>query len=118
MADSIKEIEKLRKDLAEFLCEDASTFKLEECFKIFHTFGAKFTQAQKENEERKLQEEKAEARKKMREQQVEAARRRHQLQGEREEWIYNAKGFLKKVCSEGRGGGWMLRGVNTKSHHE
>ena len=94
MADSIKEIEKLRKDLAEFLCEDASTFKLEECFKIFHTFGAKFTQAQKENEERKLQEEKAEARKKMREQQVEAARRRHQLQGEREEWIYNANGCI------------------------
>ena len=82
MADSIKSIDKLRKDLAEFLCEDASTFKLEECFKIFHTFGAKFAQAQKENEERKMAEEKAEARKKTREQQAEATRRRHQLQGE------------------------------------
>lgn len=38
-------LEKERRDLAEFLCEDASTFKLEECFRVFHGFCQKFRQA-------------------------------------------------------------------------
>ncbi len=52
----MKEIEALRIQLAEFFCEDPSSFKLEECFKIFHNFCEKFKQAVNENERRRLQE--------------------------------------------------------------
>lgn len=40
-----QEIEKLRIEMAEFFCEDAATFKLEDCFKIFQNFCIKFRKA-------------------------------------------------------------------------
>ena len=44
--DSMLEyVEKLRNDLAEYFCEDASTFKLEECITTFKVFCEKFKKA-------------------------------------------------------------------------
>ncbi|XP_075228293.1 uncharacterized protein LOC142328432 isoform X2 [Lycorma delicatula] len=70
------ELENVRKSLAEFFCEDVGTFKLEECFRVFHGFCVKFRQAVVENERRRVQEEQAAARRKQREEQL-AAKRRH-----------------------------------------
>lgn len=65
----------MRKTLAEFFCEDPATFKIEECFKIFHGFCVKFKQAVAENERRRIQEEQASARRKQREEQLAAKKR-------------------------------------------
>lgn len=69
------ELEQVRKRLADFFCEDVNTFKLEECFRIFHNFCTKFKQAVVDNARRKIQEEQANARRKQREELL-AARRR------------------------------------------
>ncbi|KAL0275923.1 UNVERIFIED_CONTAM: hypothetical protein PYX00_003637 [Menopon gallinae] len=69
------ELENVRKSLAEFFCEDPGTFKLEDCFKIFHGFCVKFKQAVAENERRKLQEEQTYQRRKQREEQLAAKRK-------------------------------------------
>ncbi|KAK9872592.1 hypothetical protein WA026_018723 [Henosepilachna vigintioctopunctata] len=61
------ELENIRIQLSDFFCEDLKTFKLEECFRIFHSFYCKFKQAITENERRRLQEEQAMARRKQRE---------------------------------------------------
>uniref|UniRef100_W4VR99 Putative formin 3 n=1 Tax=Corethrella appendiculata TaxID=1370023 RepID=W4VR99_9DIPT len=74
----LKELESLRLQLSEFFCEDSATFKLEECFKIFHNFCEKFRQAVKENEKRRLQEEQAQLRRKQREEQVAIKKRAYQ----------------------------------------
>lgn len=66
----MKDVEDLRLQLAEFFCEDPSSFKLEECFKIFHNFCEKFKQACNENERRRQQEEQATIRRKQREEQL------------------------------------------------
>lgn len=71
----MEELESVRKTLAEFFCEDMNTFKLEECFKVFHGFCVKFKQAIAENERRRIQEEQAAARRKQREEQLAAKRR-------------------------------------------
>lgn len=71
----LQELELVRKTLAEFFCEDPSTFKIEECFKIFHGFCVKFKQAVAENERRRIQEEQANARRKQREEQLAAKKR-------------------------------------------
>ncbi|XP_064636259.1 mucin-5AC-like [Lineus longissimus] len=63
----LEEVETLRKELAEFLCEDVTSFKLEECFKTFQTFCDRFRKAIEENHLRKIQEEKAEQRRKAKE---------------------------------------------------
>ncbi|XP_044761086.1 inverted formin-2 isoform X2 [Coccinella septempunctata] len=63
----MKELESIRVKLGEFFCEDLNTFKLEECFRIFHGFYCKFKQAITENERRRIQEEQAMARRKQRE---------------------------------------------------
>ena len=68
--EDLKEMEELRKELADYFCEDTSTFKLEDTIKIFHTFCEKFKKALDENKQRKIQEEKAEQRRKMREEQA------------------------------------------------
>ena len=39
------EIEEHRVDLASYFCEDQDGFRLEECFKIVHTFSEKFVKA-------------------------------------------------------------------------
>ena len=67
--EDLEEMEYLRKDLADYFCEDVGTFKLEDTIKIFHTFCEKFKKALEENKQRKIQEEKAEQRRKMREEQ-------------------------------------------------
>ncbi|XP_054270873.1 inverted formin-2 isoform X2 [Macrosteles quadrilineatus] len=69
------ELENVRKMLADFFCEDPATFKIEECFKIFHGFCNKFKQAIAENDRRRLQEEQAMARRKQREEQLAVKRR-------------------------------------------
>uniref|UniRef100_A0A914WWS6 FH2 domain-containing protein n=1 Tax=Plectus sambesii TaxID=2011161 RepID=A0A914WWS6_9BILA len=67
--ESVAEVEKeldrlnaVRLELADFFCEDATTFKLEECFKIFEIFVTRLTKAAEDNKERKAREEKAEQR--------------------------------------------------------
>lgn len=64
------QVESLRLKLADFFCEDAATFKLEECFKIFQNFCDKFRQSIKENEKRVQQEQQATLRRKQREEQM------------------------------------------------
>ncbi|KAL1491996.1 hypothetical protein ABEB36_012506 [Hypothenemus hampei] len=68
-------LDTVRMQLAEFFCEDHASFKMEECFRIFHSFTCKFKQAVIENERRKLQEEQANARKRQREELLAAKRR-------------------------------------------
>ncbi|XP_011314517.1 uncharacterized protein form3 [Fopius arisanus] len=71
----MEELETVRHSLAEFFCEDANAFKIEECYRIFHQFCQKFNQAVAENERRKLQEEQINARRKQREEQLLAKKR-------------------------------------------
>ncbi|KAH8366251.1 hypothetical protein KR093_010981 [Drosophila rubida] len=66
----MKQVDALRLKLAEFFCEDAGTFKLEECFKIFQSFCDKFRQSIKENEKRVQLELQQERRRKQREEQM------------------------------------------------
>lgn len=63
------EVELSRVDLAQFFCEDLQTFKLEDCFKILHSFIVRWNQAAVENKRRKQLEEEARQRKKIREEQ-------------------------------------------------
>lgn len=71
----MEELEGVRRTLAEFFCEDSNTFKLEECYRVFHQFCQKFNQAVAENERRRIQEEQAIARRKQREEQLLARKR-------------------------------------------
>ncbi|KAH8302414.1 hypothetical protein KR044_006296 [Drosophila immigrans] len=73
----MKQVDTLRLKLAEFFCEDAGTFKMEECFKIFQSFCDKFRQSIKENEKRVQQEQQATLRRKQREEQM--AKRARQM---------------------------------------
>ncbi|KFB40742.1 AGAP001916-PA-like protein [Anopheles sinensis] len=74
---ALKQLEAMRVQLSEFFCEDVGTFKMEECFKIFHNFSEKFQHAVKDNEKRRVQEEQALIRRKQRE---ETLRRRQSNQ--------------------------------------
>ncbi|XP_069129886.1 uncharacterized protein [Argopecten irradians] len=58
----MEDMENLRLELADFFCEDRNTFKLDECFKILHTFCERFKKSVTENSQRQKQEKKAEAR--------------------------------------------------------
>ncbi|XP_063991076.1 uncharacterized protein Form3 isoform X2 [Diachasmimorpha longicaudata] len=71
----MEELETVRHSLAEFFCEDANSFKIEECYRIFYQFCQKFNQAVTENERRKIQEEQINARRKQREEQLLAKKR-------------------------------------------
>ncbi|XP_069130922.1 inverted formin-2-like isoform X2 [Argopecten irradians] len=57
-------IASLGKKLAEHFCENEQSFKIEECVATMTTFCEKVQQCEKENEQRRIQEEKAERRKK------------------------------------------------------
>lgn len=70
LENEIKDLINLKDQLAEFFCEESASFKLEECFKVFHNFCEKFKLAVKENEKRKIQEEQAQIRRKQREEQL------------------------------------------------
>ncbi|XP_018047519.1 PREDICTED: uncharacterized protein LOC108686621 isoform X3 [Atta colombica] len=80
----MEELEGLRRSLAEFFCEDTNTFKIEECFRIFHQFYQKFNQAITENERRRIQEEQVMARRKQREEQLLARKRLRKLNNQAE----------------------------------
>ncbi|XP_053615394.1 inverted formin-2 isoform X2 [Plodia interpunctella] len=62
----MEDVESMRKQLAEFFCEDPVAFKLEECFKIFVSFCLKFRSAASDNERRRANEEQAAARRRAR----------------------------------------------------
>ncbi|GBM76263.1 FH2 domain-containing protein 1, partial [Araneus ventricosus] len=79
LQNEMNELEGVRQRLADFLCEDASAFKLEDCFRVFHSFCARFKAAVQENERRQKQEQLAEARRKQREQQIALKRRSLEL---------------------------------------
>lgn len=72
------ELENVRRRLADFFCEDVNSFKLEECFRVFHGFYCKFKQAVMENARRRIQEEQANARRRQREELL-ATRRRQSM---------------------------------------
>ncbi|XP_018349865.1 PREDICTED: uncharacterized protein LOC108753036 isoform X3 [Trachymyrmex septentrionalis] len=80
----MEELEGVRRSLAEFFCEDTNTFKIEECFRIFHQFYQKFNQAITENERRRIQEEQVLARRKQREEQLLARKRLRKLNNQAE----------------------------------
>ncbi|XP_033218569.1 uncharacterized protein LOC117173991 isoform X2 [Belonocnema kinseyi] len=75
LKSDMEELEGVRRTLAEFFCEDSNTFKIEECFRVFHHFCQKFNQAIAENERRRVQEEQVQARRKQREEQLLAKKR-------------------------------------------
>ncbi|XP_058825846.1 inverted formin-2 isoform X1 [Topomyia yanbarensis] len=81
MQRALKELEAMRLLLADFFCEDVASFKMEECFKIFHNFCEKFQQAVKDNEKRRIQEEQASLRRKQREEQLALKRRQSNQPG-------------------------------------
>lgn len=65
----------MRIELADFFCEDRDTFKLEECYKLFHGFCQRFRQGVMENDHRRQQEAAAENRRRQREEQLALKRR-------------------------------------------
>ncbi|XP_066286089.1 FH2 domain-containing protein 1-like isoform X2 [Branchiostoma lanceolatum] len=80
LQSGLKKLEKLRKKLAEFYCEDEADFKIEECFSVFHQFTQRFKKAIEENKERQIREDREEQRRKEQDL-LEAARsqRRHSV---------------------------------------
>lgn len=72
---NLKQLDHVRRQLADFFCEDQNSFKIEECFRIFHGFYCKFKQAVAENERRRIQEEQANARRRQREELLATKRR-------------------------------------------
>ncbi|XP_071951064.1 uncharacterized protein [Antedon mediterranea] len=69
LQEMLEDVEKLRIKLAEYLCEDTTTFKLEDCFGVFKVFCDKFKKAIEENEQRRIQEKRVQLRKQQREEQ-------------------------------------------------
>ncbi|XP_070786089.1 FH2 domain-containing protein 1-like [Enoplosus armatus] len=53
---SRQQLKKEGSELIDFFCEDRETFRLDDCFGIFHTFCSRFTDAVKENMEREAKE--------------------------------------------------------------
>ncbi|XP_039996617.1 LOW QUALITY PROTEIN: FH2 domain-containing protein 1-like [Xiphias gladius] len=51
-----QQLKKEGSELIDFFCEDRETFRLDDCFGIFHTFCSRFTDAVKENMEREAKE--------------------------------------------------------------
>ncbi|KAI7793010.1 FH2 domain containing 3 [Triplophysa rosa] len=79
---SLQELDTISKSVAEYFCEDPSTFKLEECCSIFHSFCERFERATQDNRER------------------EAAETRKQQQREREVLTRTAKRRSTATCSD------------------
>ncbi|KAM6959801.1 uncharacterized protein LKV04_021451 [Tautogolabrus adspersus] len=53
---SRQQLKKEGSELIDFFCEDRETFRLDDCFSIFHTFFSRFTAAVKENLDREAKE--------------------------------------------------------------
>ena len=45
LEEDLRDIDEFRKELAVFFCEDAASFKMEDCFKTLHTFCDRFKKA-------------------------------------------------------------------------
>ncbi|KAH9488450.1 hypothetical protein Btru_062772 [Bulinus truncatus] len=60
LQEDLKEIEEIRAEMATYFCEDISTFKLEEFFRILQTFCDKLKKAHEENIQRLIKEAKVE----------------------------------------------------------
>uniref|UniRef100_A0A3Q2ZPU1 FH2 domain-containing protein 1-like n=2 Tax=Kryptolebias marmoratus TaxID=37003 RepID=A0A3Q2ZPU1_KRYMA len=56
LRSSQQQLKKEGSELVDFFCEDRETFRLDDCFGIFHTFCVRFTSAVKENLEREAKE--------------------------------------------------------------
>ena len=67
MKERMESLKEIKTDLAEFFCEDANAFKLEDCYKSLASFCAKFKQSVSENVKRREQEILAEQRRALRE---------------------------------------------------
>lgn len=52
LKNHLEELQNLRIEMANFFCEDLATFKVNECFEIFHKFCEQFKQSVKDNERR------------------------------------------------------------------
>ncbi|XP_013109704.1 uncharacterized protein LOC106088638 [Stomoxys calcitrans] len=63
---SMDQVESIRLKVADFFCEDAPKFRLDECFKVFSSFCANFLASLKENEKRLETERKIQLRQKER----------------------------------------------------
>lgn len=70
LKQQISELKSLRITMADFFCEDLTTFKVDECFEIFYKFCEQFTQALKENDKRQQLEIQASIRQKQKEEQL------------------------------------------------
>lgn len=66
----LEELKSLRITMADFFCEDVTTFKVDECFEIFYKFNEQFKQALKENEKRQQLERQAIMRQQQKEEQL------------------------------------------------
>lgn len=75
LQSDMKNLEEQRKRLSDFFCEDSTSFKLEECFKVFHGFCTRFRQSIVDNARRRIQEEQANARRKQREEMAAAKKK-------------------------------------------
>ncbi|XP_030750836.1 inverted formin-2 [Sitophilus oryzae] len=99
----LKRLDIVRKQLADFFCEDSNSFKIEECFRVFHGFYSKFKQAITENERRRIQEEQANARRKQREELLATKRKQMESLGAADSegpfidmQIYDTRGSFNK----------------------
>lgn len=106
LQSGLKELDAQRLQLAEFFCEDPSTFKLEECFKVFQVFCDRFKAAAAENDRRRVQEEQSTLRRKHREEQLARKSRLSECCAQpisRFLWYYLINcclGIVNHVCSE------------------
>lgn len=67
---TLEGLEDVHRDLSAFLCEDADSFRLEDCFRILSNFCHKLTAAVEENARRQREESAAEARRRLREERL------------------------------------------------
>ncbi|XP_063325732.1 FH2 domain-containing protein 1-like isoform X2 [Pelmatolapia mariae] len=74
-------------ELIDFFCEDRDTFRLDDCFSIFHTFCFRFTNAVKENMEREAKE----AARRQRIQELEEKKRHSWAGGEKVDGVFGLR---------------------------
>lgn len=63
LQSQIKKLDQVKKDLCSYLCEDATSFKLQECFSALNNFVEKFRKSNEENKKRREWDKKSEERK-------------------------------------------------------
>nr|XP_054604629.1 FH2 domain-containing protein 1 [Nothobranchius furzeri] len=56
LRDGRQQLKRDGSELLDFFCEDRETFRLDDCFSIFHTFCCRFTSAVRENQDREARE--------------------------------------------------------------